>query len=297
MRDLNLNNARKTDRSDPSIGRYLSDLKKEGRVTIEEEIDLGFRIKNNDQEAIHKLVKANLLFVVSVAKQYEKLGLSLSDLINEGNIGLIKAAKEFDPTRGNKFTSFAVWEIRQAIIIAINKNSRLIRISGNQIKFMRKVNDIENLLSHELFRKPTEEEIIPYLRDSFPFVKKDEQFFEFFRRNNVFAFSFDKPINDENDTLCTLFQDVNSPNPEVSVIDDSCSTDIKRLLNFLKPKDAEIIKMHLGFGCFPMSFFEIARTKKFNIGESAIQKRYQKSIKTLKTFVKSKSSMFKEYCN
>jgi len=242
-----------TSREDKALEKYLQDISKEEMITADEETHLAGRIREGDQEALDKMVKANLRFVVSVAKQYQHQGLPLVDLINEGNVGLIKAAKRFDETRGFKFISYAVWWIRQAIMEALSEKARVIRIPLNQVGVLSKINKTYSRLEQDLGRAPSNEEIAQEL-DLPEFKVRDTLSSS---KNHV---SYDAPMggDTENSSMIEILSSEEFPNTDSVTILESLRIDIERSLDSLDPKCREIIKLNYGIGySYPRSLDEI----------------------------------------
>jgi RNA polymerase primary sigma factor len=219
-----------TNRESASLEKYLQDIGKEGMVTPHEEVELARRIKQGDHDALDKLTRANLRFVVSVAKQYQNQGMSLPDLINEGNLGLIKAAQRFDETKGFKFISYAVWWIRQSILQAIAEQSRMVRLPLNQIGAMNKVKKALSKLEQQYGRDPSPEEISAVVDLSYGQVR------DVLRVTNR-PVSMDAPFdnNDENNTLLDVLANDDTPGTDSSLIDQSLTEDINRSLSRSDP--------------------------------------------------------------
>jgi RNA polymerase primary sigma factor len=232
-----------TNRESASLEKYLQDIGKEGMVTPHEEVELARRIKQGDHDALDKLTRANLRFVVSVAKQYQNQGMSLPDLINEGNLGLIKAAQRFDETKGFKFISYAVWWIRQSILQAIAEQSRMVRLPLNQIGAMNKVKKALSKLEQQYGRDPSPEEISEVVDLSYGQVR------DVLRVTNR-PVSMDAPFdnNDENNTLLDVLANDDTPGTDSSLIDQSLTEDINRSLSTLSKREAEVIRMFFGIG-------------------------------------------------
>ena len=270
-----------TDRSLPSLEKYLQDVKKYNLVSVEEEIELANRIKKGDKIALEKLVKANLRFVVSVAKQYQNQGLTLSDLINEGNIGLIEAATRFDATRGFKFISYAVWWIRQSIMQAISNNTRMIRLPVNKLSELNKINHAKTDLQQELEREPTAEEIGERL-------KLTEHEIEESLGNRVNVVSADAPISDDDDgSLLDLLNNSDSDMPDISMLKTSLKTEIERALALLDARDADIIRMYYGLnGQMPYTLSEIG--DKFGLTRERVRQIKEASIIKMRRITKDK---------
>ncbi|MCF8230384.1 MAG: RNA polymerase sigma factor RpoD/SigA [Bacteroidales bacterium] len=270
-----------TDRSLPSLEKYLQDVKKYGLVTVEEEIELANKIKKGDREALEKLVKANLRFVVSVAKQYQNQGLTLSDLINEGNIGLIEAATRFDATRGFKFISYAVWWIRQSIMQAISNNTRMIRLPVNKLSELNKIKNATTDLQQELEREPTFEEIATKLSLS-------EHDIEQSMGNKVNVVSADAPINDHDDgSIMDLLNNDESEMPDMSMHRNSLQVEIERALSLLDPRDADIIRKYYGLGGeMPYTLSEIG--EEFGLTRERVRQIKEASIAKMRKITKNK---------
>ena len=232
-----------TNRESASLEKYLQDIGKEGMVSPQEEVELARRIKQGDHDALDKLTRANLRFVVSVAKQYQNQGMSLPDLINEGNLGLIKAAQRFDETKGFKFISYAVWWIRQSILQAIAEQSRMVRLPLNQIGAMNKVKKALSKLEQQYGRDPSPEEISAVVDLSYGQVR------DVLRVTNR-PVSMDAPFdnNDENNTLLDVLANDDTPGTDSSLIDQSLTEDINRSLSTLSKREAEVIRMFFGIG-------------------------------------------------
>ena len=232
-----------TNRERKKKKKYLQDIGKEGMVTPHEEVELARRIKQGDHDALDKLTRANLRFVVSVAKQYQNQGMSLPDLINEGNLGLIKAAQRFDETKGFKFISYAVWWIRQSILQAIAEQSRMVRLPLNQIGAMNKVKKALSKLEQQYGRDPSPEEISAVVDLSYGQVR------DVLRVTNR-PVSMDAPFdnNDENNTLLDVLANDDTPGTDSSLIDQSLTEDINRSLSTLSKREAEVIRMFFGIG-------------------------------------------------
>jgi RNA polymerase primary sigma factor len=229
-----------TNRDTASLDRYLSDIGKEGMISPEEEAELARRIKAGDKEALDKLTKTNLRFVVSVAKQYQNQGISLPDLINEGNMGLIKAAQRFDETRGFKFISYAVWWIRQAILQAIADQSRIVRLPLNQVGLVNKIKKEIARLEQELQRAPTLKEIAEAV--DLPEYKVSE-----ILKYNSHTQSIDSPISPDEDTqFIDVFVNEDADGTDTTLMQESISTEVNSLLSTLSPKDSEVLRLYYG---------------------------------------------------
>lgn len=209
-----------TTRDSLTLDMYLSEISKIAILSTEQEAELAGRVTNGDTRALEELVKANLRFVVSVAKQYQNHGIKLVDLINEGNLGLIKAAQRFDKTRGFKFITYAVWWIRQAIMQAISENSRIVRLPANKIGLKNKISKAFNQLSHEFFREPTIEELSD-LTELQPVIIENAM-----NSLNSHYMSMDAPFGEGNESMGNLLLNEDSPSPESGLIKNSLRTDI-----------------------------------------------------------------------
>ena len=231
-----------TNRESASLDKYLQEIGREDLISVEEEVELSARIRNGDREAMEKLTKANLRFVVSVAKQYQNQGLSLPDLINEGNLGLIKAAEKFDETRGFKFISYAVWWIRQSILQALAEQSRIVRLPLNQVGSMNKINKAFQRFEQENERKPSAEELAEML--DIPIEKIADTLKMSGRHVSV-----DAPfVEGEDNSLIDVMVNEDSPNADRRLINESLSTEIDRALGTLTPREADILRAFFGIG-------------------------------------------------
>jgi RNA polymerase primary sigma factor len=275
-----------TNRESESLEKYLQEIGREDLLTAEEEVELAQRIKKGDREALEKLTKANLRFVVSVAKQYQNQGLSLPDLINEGNLGLIKAAEKFDETRGFKFISYAVWWIRQSIHQAIAEQSRIVRLPQNQVGSVSKINRALNKFEQENERRPNVSEIAE--KTDLP-----EDKVEVALKSNTRHVSVDAPFSDsdENSLLDVLVND-DAPMADRSLVIESLRNEIAAALNILNDREQKIIKSFYGIGCQEMTLEEIGhatgltRERVRQIKEKAIRKlRNSTSNKLLNTYL------------
>ena len=231
-----------TNRESQSLDKYLQEIGKEDLITAEEEIDLAIKIKKGDQDALDRLTKANLRFVVSVAKQYQNKGLPLSDLINEGNIGLIKAAKKFDETRGFKFISYAVWWIKQSIMQAIADQSRMVRLPLNRVGALTKISKASSELEQEFERKPSTEEIAKQL-------EMDAEDVAYALKVAGRHVSVDAPFSQsDNDksSLLDVLSNAEQPPPDLGLMKNSLKSDIERSLSTLSEREAEVIRLYFG---------------------------------------------------
>ncbi len=275
-----------TKRDNVSLDVYLHEIGKLDLLSVEEEVELARRIREGDREALDRLVKANLRFVVSVAKQYQNQGLSLPDLINEGNLGLMRAAMRFDETRGFKFISYAVWWIRQSILQALAEHSRIVRLPLNKVGLQNKVLKAFLKLEQDFEREPTVEEVAQYLNMTTDEIKA------FIKTSNKHV-SMDAPINSEEEsTLLDVLADENEEIPDNFLINDSLRMEINRILSTLSFREAEIIRMSFGLnGYYPHSLDEIA--EKFNLTRERVRQIKEKAFRRLKHT--SKSRLLKSY--
>jgi RNA polymerase primary sigma factor len=269
-----------TNREIGSLDKFLQDVGREEMVSAEEEVLLAQRIRNGDQEALDKLVKANLRFVISVAKQYQNQGLSLPDLINEGNLGLIKAAKRFDETRGFKFISYAVWWIRQAILQALAEQSRIVRLPLNQVGALGKIKKESSRLEQYLERNPTIEELSEILDTS---REKLNDVLSISMR----AVSMDAPlVGDEDVSLIDVYVDDNAQGTDGTVMQESLSTEIQRTLSVLNKRERDIITLFYGIGqTHGYTLDEIANH--INITRERVRQIRDKALKRLKQTAKT----------
>ena len=270
-----------TNRDIKSLDKYLQDICSEELLTPEQEVQLAQRIKQGDQAALERLTKANLRFVVSVAKQYQNQGLSLPDLINEGNVGLIKAAKRFDETRGFKFISYAVWWIRQSILQAIAENSRIVRLPSNQLGALNKLKKEISKLEQQLERPPSEEELAELLD-----IPEDK--IKAIMGISGRHVSIDAPLaSDEDVNFVDVLPNEDTPPTDSKLMQESLSQEIERSLSTLTEYEREVIKMYFGIGLpHPLTLDEIAM--KFNLTRERVRQIKEKGIKRLKTSSKSK---------
>ena len=270
-----------TNRESASLDKYLQEIGKEELITVEEEVELAQRIKKGDQEALEKLTKANLRFVVSVAKQYQNQGLSLPDLINEGNLGLIKAAEKFDETRGFKFISYAVWWIRQSILQALAEQSRIVRLPLNQVGSLNKINKAFARFEQEHERTPSPEEL------ELPKEKVTDTLRVAGRHVSV-----DAPFADgEDNSLLDVLVNPDSPNADRGLINESLSTEVDRALETLTDRERDIIKYFFGIGTSEMTLEEIG--EKFDLTRERVRQIKEKAIRRLRH--SSRSKLLKSY--
>lgn len=270
-----------TNRETASLDKYLQEIGKVDLITADEEVELAQRIKAGDQAALEKLTKANLRFVVSVAKQYQNQGLTLPDLINEGNMGLIKAAKRFDETRGFKFISYAVWWIRQSILQALAEQSRIVRLPLNKIGSINKINKTFAFLEQAHERPPSAEEIAKELDMTLNDVKESI-------KNAGRHVSMDAPlVEGEDSNLYDVLRSGESPNPDKELLHESLRTEIERALETLTPREADVIRLYFGLGNHhPMTLEEIGET--FDLTRERVRQIKEKSIRRLKHTSRSK---------
>jgi RNA polymerase primary sigma factor len=269
-----------TNRNSDSLEKYLHDIGKEELITPEEEVDLARRIKMGDQEALEKLTKANLRFVVSVAKQYQHQGLSLPDLINEGNLGLIKAAQKFDETKGFKFISYAVWWIRQCILQALAEQSRIVRLPLNKIGALNKMNRTFSQLEQEHEREPSADE----LADALDIPK--EKIYSTMELSGRHM-SVDAPFQEgEDNSLLDVLSNPDNPSTDHSLMEESLKLEIERTLNTLPEKERKVIQAFYGIGRKPMSLEEIGES--IGISRERTRQIKEKAIKHLRQRAKSK---------
>lgn len=262
-----------TNRESASLDKYLQEIGREDLVTVEEEVELAGRIRQGDRAALEKLTKANLRFVVSVAKQYQNQGLSLPDLINEGNLGLIKAAEKFDETRGFKFISYAVWWIRQSILQALAEQSRIVRLPLNQVGSLNKINKAIQRFEQEHERRPSMEELAEEL--DMPLDKVIEALKMSGRHVSV-----DAPFQDgEDNSLIDVMVNEDSPNADRGLINESLSTEIDRALATLAPREAEILRDFFGIGTPEKTLEEIG--EKLNLTRERVRQIKEKAVQKL----------------
>ncbi|MEJ2162882.1 MAG: sigma-70 family RNA polymerase sigma factor [Robiginitalea sp.] len=270
-----------TNRETASLDKYLQEIGKVDLITADEEVELAQRIKAGDQGALEKLTKANLRFVVSVAKQYQNQGLTLPDLINEGNLGLIKAAQRFDETRGFKFISYAVWWIRQSILQALAEQSRIVRLPLNKIGSINKINKTFAYLEQAHERMPSAEEIAQELDMTVEDVKQS-------LKNSGRHVSMDAPLIDgEDSNLYDVLRSGESPNPDKDLLHESLRTEIERALETLTPREADVIRLYFGLaGQHSMTLEEIGET--FDLTRERVRQIKEKAIRRLKHTSRSK---------
>jgi len=277
-----------TNRETPSLDKYLQDISKVQLITAEEEVELAKKIHEGDKEALHKLTKANLRFVVSVAKQYQNQGLTLPDLINEGNLGLIKAAQRFDETRGFKFISYAVWWIRQSILQALAEQSRVVRLPLNKIGSIQKIKKAFSKLEQEYEREPSVDELADNLDLSEKDVKESI-------KNAGRHISMDAPISNDNDSSANMYDLLHNdenPKPDSGLINESLRNEIFRALSTLTQREEEVVQCFFGLNHhLPMTLEEIG--EKFDLTRERVRQIKEKAIRRLKQT--SKSKLLKSY--
>jgi len=272
-----------TNRETPSLDKYLQDIGKEELLTSEKEVELAKQIKSGDEKALEKLVRANLRFVVSVAKQYQNQGLSLPDLINDGNLGLIKAAQRFDETRGFKFISYAVWWIRQSILLSLAETSKIVRLPLNQVNSLKKIKKVNSELEQKLERTPSVEEMAIEL--NIPENKLGNAL-----GIKTHYISLDAPLADDSEmTMHDVFEDTNAPRTDDALMKESLEEEIRRSLKKLPQNQRKIIEVYFGIGCEQMTKNEIemkfSLTKEEINGLINMAKRHLKFHTNLKKYL------------
>ena len=273
-----------TNRESASLDKYLQEIGRKDLITVDEEVELAQKIKQGDQAALDKLVSANLRFVVSVAKQYQNQGLSLPDLIDEGNLGLIKAAQKLDETRGFKFISYAVWWIRQSILQALAEQSRIVRLPLNQVGSLNKIGKALQRFEQENERRPSPAELAEQL--DVP-VEKIADTMKVSGRH----VSVDAPFVDgEDNSLLDVLPNEDSPMADSSLTQESLSKEVNRALEQLNPRERDILKMFFGIGCQEMTLEEIGA--KFDLTRERVRQIKEKAIRRLKG---QKSKLLKSY--
>ena len=283
MRQLKINKSI-TNRESPSLDKYLQEIGREELISVDEEVELARRIREGDERAVDKLARANLRFVVSVAKQYQKQGLSLPDLINEGNLGLIKAARKFDETRGFKFISYAVWWIRQSILQALAEQSRIVRLPLNQVGSLNKISKALSRFEQAHERRPSAEELAESM--DVP-VDKIADTLKVSSRH----ISMDAPLVDgEDNSLLDVLSNDDSPMADSSLNRESLSQEVERALRQLNEREREILRMFFGIGCREMSLEEIG--ERFDLTRERVRQIKEKAIRHLKG---QKSRLLKAY--
>ena len=273
-----------TNRESASLDKYLQEIGREELISVSEEVELAQRIKKGDREALDKLTRANLRFVVSVAKQYQNQGLSLPDLINEGNLGLIRAAQKFDETRGFKFISYAVWWIRQSILQALAEQSRIVRLPLNQVGSLNKISKELSRFEQENERRPSAEELAERL--DIPVDKISDTL-----KVSGRSISVDAPfVEGEDNSLLDVLPNDDSPSADASLNQESLSKEVDRALRQLYDRERDILKMFFGIGCPEMTLEEIGA--KFDLTRERVRQIKEKAIRRLKG---QKSKLLKSY--
>ena len=274
-----------TNRESASLDKYLQEIGREELITVEEEVELAARIRKGDRHALEKLTRANLRFVVSVAKQYQNQGLSLPDLINEGNLGLIKAAEKFDETRGFKFISYAVWWIRQSILQALAEQARIVRLPLNQVGSLNKISKALAKFERENERRPSADELADIIDSP---VDKISDTMKVQGRH----ISVDAPfVEGEDNSLLDVLVNDDSPMADRTLVNESLSKEIDRALDSLTPREKEIIRMFFGIGEHEKTLEEIG--DRFNLTRERVRQIKEKAIRRLRT--SSRSRLLKSY--
>jgi len=266
-----------TNRETISLDKYLHEISKEGLITADQEVELAIKIKAGDAAALEKLTRANLRFVVSVSKQYQNQGLTLPDLINEGNLGLIKAAQRFDETRGFKFISYAVWWIRQSILQALAEHARIVRLPLNKIGAINKINKTFSQLEQEFEREPSADEI------AFALDLPVEEVRESLKSNSRHV-SMDAPLQEGDDAgnMYDLMTSNDSPRPDHQLLDDSLKEEIKRTLDTLTTREADVITLYFGLGTDNQSLTLEEIGEKFDLTRERVRQIKEKALRRLK---------------
>lgn len=271
-----------TNRETASLDKYLQEIGRVELITADEEVELARKIKQGDQRALEKLTKANLRFVVSVSKQYQNQGLSLPDLINEGNLGLIKAAQRFDETRGFKFISYAVWWIRQSILQALAEQSRIVRLPLNKIGSINKINKTFAKLEQKFEREPSADELAEALEMTITDIQET-------MKNSGRHVSMDAPLTtgEEGGSMYDVMIEVDSPNPEGGLINESLQKEIERALLTLTSREADVVRYYFGLNGFPaLTLEEIG--EKFELTRERVRQIKEKAVRRLKHTSRSK---------
>ncbi len=275
-----------TNRENRSLEKYLQEIGAVSLITADEEVELAVRIRQGDRQALERLVNANLRFVVSVSKQYQNQGLTLGDLINEGNLGLIKAAQRFDETRGFKFISYAVWWIRQSILQAIAEQARIVRLPLNRVGALSRISKAMADLEQKYEREPTVEELSEVLDLDIESIR------DMLKSNNRHV-SMDAPmVSGEENTLLAVLEDCDQPGPDSALISESLCEEIGRALSHLPPRERDVLRHFYGIGgCTPLSLEEIAES--LTLTRERVRQLKEKAIKRLKGT--SRSSRLQAY--
>ena len=271
-----------TNRESASLDKYLQEIGREDLISVEEEVELAQAIKRGDRKALEKLTRANLRFVVSVAKQYQNQGLSLPDLINEGNLGLIKAAEKFDETRGFKFISYAVWWIRQSILQALAEQSRIVRLPLNQVGTLNKIIKAQQKFEQENERRPSSAELAKELDIA------EDKIADTMKVSGRHI-SVDAPfVEGEDNSLLDVLVNEDTPNTDKSLINESLAVEIERALSTMTEREAEIVKLFFGIaGCQEMTLEEIG--DKFGLTRERVRQIKEKAIRRLRQSNKCKN--------
>ena len=269
-----------TNRESASLEKYLQEIGKEEMISAEEEVELAQQIRKGDKKALERLTRANLRFVVSVAKQYQNQGLSLPDLINEGNLGLLKAAERFDETRGFKFISYAVWCLRQRILQAISEQSRIVRLPLNQVGSVNKINREINRFEQENERRPSLEEIAEKI--DLPEDKIDEAM-----NINGHHVSVDAPFAEgEDNSLLDIMQNSDSPMADKTLVAESLKAEIQNALSVLNERERNVVEASYGINCPELTLEEIG--EKFGLTRERVRQIKEKAIRKLRMCTKNK---------
>ncbi len=274
-----------TNRESASLDKYLQEMGREDLITAEEEVVLAQKIKKGDERALAKMVKANLRFVVSVAKQYQNQGLSLPDLINEGNLGLIKAARRFDETRGFKFISYAVWWIRQSILQALAEQSRIVRLPLNQVGHLNKINKAYSRLEQEYEREPTAAELAEVLE------LPADKVWDMMQISGRHV-SLDGPAQSSEGTLLDVLVNYNSPRADHLLMNESLQKEIQRSLETLTERERDVIKLFFGIG-YKQGYTLEEIGEKFDLTRERVRQIKEKAIRRLRHT--SRSKLLKAY--
>lgn len=275
-----------TNRENKSLDKYLNEISKVSMIDAQEEVELARRIREGDQAALEKLVNANLRFVVSVSKQYQNQGLTLGDLINEGNMGLIKAARRFDETRGFKFISYAVWWIRQSILQALADQSRIVRLPLNKVGSLGRITQMAARLEQELEREATPEEIAEALQ--IPITEVENAL-----RSSGRHLSIDAPLaDDEDNTLLGVLDNNDEPNPDMPLINESLQNEINRVISTLSDKERDVLKYYFGLDGNPAHTLEDI-SDKVGLTRERVRQIKEKALRRLRK--SSKSKVLKSY--